>query len=112
MSSRTHGASCQPQCGHRGDVLAANLEPRHAREHALYDTVAQSHAKFKDGNPTAAMDLHKVRELFELGRGEGIWMSVAQRVDRRAYVPLAMSSPLLAPMMIRSASARMASRSL
>ncbi len=66
-----------------GDVLAANLEPRHAREHALYDTVAQSHAKFKDGNPTAAMDLHKARELFELGRGEGIWMSVAQRVVER-----------------------------
>lgn len=95
-----------------GDVLAANLEPRHAREHALYDTVAQSHAKFKDSNPTAAMDLHKARELFELGRGEGIWMSEAQLVDRRAYAPLAMSSPLLAPMMTRSASARMASRSL
>ena len=29
------------------------------------------------------MDLHKVRELFELGRGEGIWMSVAQRVVER-----------------------------
>ena len=95
-----------------GNVLAANLEPRHAREHALYDTVEQSHAKFEDGNPAVAMDLHKARELFELGRGEGVWMSEAQLVDRRAYVPLSMSSLLLAPMMIRSASARMASRSL
>lgn len=33
------------------------------------------------------MDLHKARELFELGRGEGIWMSEAQLVDRRAYAP-------------------------
>lgn len=32
VSSRTHGTSCQPQCGHRGDVLAADLEPRHTRE--------------------------------------------------------------------------------
>ena len=32
VSSCTHGTSCQPQCGHRGDILAADLEPRHARE--------------------------------------------------------------------------------
>ena len=34
VSSHAHGASCQPQRGHRGggDILAADLEPRHARE--------------------------------------------------------------------------------
>ena len=35
VSSRTHGTSCQPQCGHRGDILAADLEPRHAHTQEL-----------------------------------------------------------------------------
>lgn len=50
-------------------------------EHALYDAVAQSHAKLEDGNPAVAMDLHKARKLFELGRGNGIWMSETRLVD-------------------------------
>ena len=47
---------------------------RDPSEHALYDAVAQPHAKFEDGNLVVAMRLHKVREIFELRHGEGIWV--------------------------------------
>ena len=68
---------------------------RDLSEHALYDAVAQPHAKFKDGNPAVAMNLHKAREFFELGRGEGIWMSETPLVDRRAYAPLRLEHAIL-----------------
>lgn len=50
------------------------------------------------------MDLHKARELFELGRGEGIWMSEAQLVDRRAYAPLRLEHAVLIEPCTREAS--------
>ena len=57
-------------------------------EHALYDAVAQPHAKFEDGDPAVAMGAHEALELLELGCGEGVWMSETHFVDRCVYAPL------------------------
>ena len=64
-------------------------------EHALYDAVAQPHAKFEDGDPAVAMGAHEALELLELGCGDGVWMSETQLVDRRARAPLRLEYAVL-----------------
>lgn len=68
---------------------------RDPSEHALYDAVAQPHAKFEDGNLVVAMRLHKVREIFELRHGEGIWVGETLLVNRRARTPLRLEHVVL-----------------
>ena len=41
------------------------------------------------------MDLRKARKLFELGRGEGIWMSETHFVNRRAYASFSLEHAVL-----------------